>query len=221
LPPVTTFSIAAVDRETGEIGIAVQSKIVGVGAIVPWARAGVGAIATQASANVRCGPVGLLMLEIGATPGQTIELLTRNDPAKSHRQLGIVSAAGETATFTGKDCLARAGGRTGDAYVVQGNILEGENVIDAMAKAFEETAGVLAERLLAALEAGQTAGGDKRGRQSAALLVVRDGWGYGGLNDRFRDIRVDEHEHPIRELRRVYQKHRALFPRPAPVNSEK
>lgn len=213
-PLVATFSIVAVDRETGEIGVGVQSKIVGVGSIVPWARAGVGAIATQAAANVRYGPVGLLMMEIGSTPEQTIEMLTSKDPGKAIRQVGIVSASGKTATYTGKDCNGWAGGKTGDGFAVQGNILTGEAVIEAMAKAYEETEGVLAERLLAALEAGQKAGGDKRGRQSAGLLVVREGWGYGGLNDRFRDIRVDEHEHPIQELRRVYEKHRALFRRP-------
>jgi len=213
-PTVATFSIVAIDPETGEIGVAVQSKIVGVGSIVPWARAGVGAIATQAAANVRYGPVGLLMMEIGTTPEQTIEMLTSDDPGKPVRQVGIISASGETATFTGKKCNGWAGGRTGEGYAVQGNILTGEAVIDAMAKAYEESEGVLAERLLAALEAGQEAGGDKRGKQSAGLLIVCEGWGYGGLNDRFRDIRVDEHEHPIQELRRVYEKHRALFRRP-------
>ncbi len=213
-PTVATFSIVAVDRETGEIGVGVQSKIVGVGAIVPFAKAGVGAIATQAAANVRYGPVGLLMMEIGTTPEQTIEMLTSKDPRKAVRQVGIVSASGETATFTGEECNGWAGGKTGDGYAVQGNILTDEAVDDAMAKAYEETEGILAERLLAALEAGQEAGGDKRGKQSAGLLIVREGWGYGGLNDRFRDIRVDEHEHPIRELRRVYEKHRALFRRP-------
>lgn len=213
-PPVATFSIAAVDRETGEIGIAVQSKIVAVGAIVPFARAGVGAVATQSFANVRYGPVGLAMLELGATPAQAIESLTRADPASERRQVGIVDAEGRTATFTGDGCHDWAGGRTGDGYAVQGNILAGEEVVNAMAEAFEAAEGVLAERLLAALEAGQEAGGDKRGKQSAALLIVREGWGYGGLTDRFRDLRVDEHAEPIRELRRVYRKHRELFRRP-------
>ncbi len=214
VPPVATFSIVAVDRETGEIGVAVQSRVVGVGAIVPWARAGVGAVATQALANVRYGPVGLAILELGSTPEQAVEMLTRADPGRGERQVGIVDATGAAATYTGEDCLDWAGGRVGDGYAVQGNILAGEPVITAMAAAFEESGGVLAERLLAALEAGQAAGGDKRGRQSAALLVVREGWGYAGLNDRFRDLRVDEHPDPIAELRRVYEKHRALFPRP-------
>ena len=213
-PPVATFSIVAVDRETGEIGIGVQSKIVAVGAIVPFARAGVGAIATQSFANVRYGPVGLAMLELGATPEQAVESLTRADPASERRQVGIVDAKGRTATFTGEGCHEWAGGRTGDGYAVQGNILAGEDVVTAMAEAYEATEGVLAERLLAALEAGQEAGGDKRGRQSAALLIVREGWGYGGQDDRFRDLRVDEHSEPIQELRRVYEKHRDLFRRP-------
>lgn len=213
-PTVATFSIVAVDRETGEIGVAVQSRIVGVGAIVPWAKAGVGAIATQAFANVRYGPVGLAILELGSTPDQAIEMLTRGDPSKANRQIGIVDATGAAATFTGEECQDWAGGLTGDGYAVQGNILAGEAVIAGMAEAFEKTDGVLAERLLSALEAGQAAGGDKRGKQSAALLIVHENWGYARLNDRFRDIRVDEHETPIVELRRVYEKHRDLFPRP-------
>ncbi len=213
-PTVATFSIVAVDKETGEIGVAVQSKIVSVGSIVPFVRAGVGAVATQAYANVRYGPVGLIMLETGATPEQAVEMLTKMDPKKEHRQLGIVSAEGKVATFTGDKCSGWAGGISGDGYVVQGNILANESVVTAMANAFESTKGVLAERLIAALEAGQAEGGDKRGRQSAALLIAREGWGYAGLNDRFRDIRVDEHQTPIKELRRVYEKHRALFPRP-------
>lgn len=213
-PEVGTFSIVAVDRETGEIGVAVQSRIVGVGAVVPWAKAGVGAVATQAYANVRYGPVGLLMLELGSTPEQAVAMLTQADPLADRRQVGIVRADGEVATHTGAACQDWAGGRTGDGYAVQGNILAGQAVVDAMAGAFEKTEGELAVRLLAALDAGQAAGGDKRGMQSAALLIVRDGWGYGGLNDRYRDIRVDEHEDPIAELRRVYEKHRALFPPP-------
>ncbi|MCB1232386.1 MAG: DUF1028 domain-containing protein [Verrucomicrobiae bacterium] len=213
-PTVATFSIVAIDRDTGELGVAVQSRIVGVGSIVPWAKAGVGAIATQAWANVRYGPVGLAVLELGSTPEQAIEMLTKADSERDSRQVGIVDAAGKSATFTGEKCQEWAGGKTGDGYAVQGNILAGEDVVTAMSEAFEKTEGVLAERLLAALEAGQAAGGDKRGRQSAALLIVREGWGYSGLNDRFRDIRVDEHEHPIAELRRVYEKHRVLFPRP-------
>lgn len=213
-PPVATFSIVAVDKETGEIGVAVQSKIVGVGAIVPFAKAGVGAVATQSYANVGYGPVGLMALEAGLPPDKTLNLLIGEDPLRETRQVGIVSADGTATNFTGKECNAWAGGKIGENYAVQGNILAGPEVVEEMAKAFEETEGVLAERLIAALRAGQKAGGDKRGRQSAALLIVREGWGYGGLNDRYRDIRVDEHETPIEELERVYRKHRELFPRP-------
>ncbi len=218
-PTVATFSIVAIDRDTGELGVAVQSRIVGVGAVVPWARAGVGAIATQAWANVRYGPVGLAALELGSTPEQAIEMLTSADPESASRQLGIVDASGKCATFTGEKCQAWAGGRTGDGYAVQGNILAGPEVVTAMAEAFENAEGPLAERLLAALAAGQTAGGERRGQQSAALLIVREGWGYGGLNDRFRDLRVDEHPEPIAELHRVYEKHRRLFPRPDQAGS--
>ena len=214
-PVAATFSIVAVDRETGEIGVAVQSKIVAVGAVVPYARAGSGAIASQAWANPRFGPLGLLLLETGANPEQCLLFFKTGDQRIEDRQAGIVDAKGNAATFTGSKCSEWAGGKTGEGYAVQGNILAGEEVIDAMANAFEATAEkVLAERLLSALEAGQNAGGDRRGRQSAALLVVREGWGYGGLNDRFRDLRVDEHETPIAELKRVYQMHRKLFPRP-------
>ncbi|MEX2580914.1 MAG: DUF1028 domain-containing protein [Verrucomicrobiales bacterium] len=213
-PKTATFSIAAVDPETGEIGIAVQSKIVGVGAIVPFARAGTGAVATQAYANVKYGPVGLMALDLGIEPAKCLELLTADDADKESRQVGIVKADGTSATFTGSECFPWAGGESGENFAVQGNLLVGPGVVEAMAKTFAETDGVLAERLIAALEAGQEAGGDRRGKQSAALLVVREGWGYGGLSDRFRDIRVDEHPSPIEELERIYRKHRALFPRP-------
>jgi len=215
-PTVGTFSIVAVDKETGEIGVAVQSKIVAVGAVVPYAEADVGAVATQAAANPRYGPLGLaLMHDHQLAPQQVIDLMAEHDSGAAHRQVGIVAADGKAAARTGDACNAWAGHIVGDGFAVQGNILTGEEVVTAMAKAFEESAGeVLAERLLRALEAGQLAGGDKRGRQSAGLLVVREGWGYGGGNDRFRDLRVDEHEAPIAELRRVYDKHREMFPRP-------
>jgi uncharacterized Ntn-hydrolase superfamily protein len=213
-PTVGTFSIVAVDRETGEIGVAVQSRIVAVGAVVPYAEAGVGAVATQAAANPHYGPFGLALLH-KLTPQETIEVMVANDPGGSHRQVGIVSADGQAHAYTGDGCMNWAGHIVGDGYTVQGNILESEEVVSAMAEAFEASAGeVLPERLLRALEAGQEAGGDRRGRQSAGLLVARKGWGYGGGNDRFRDLRVDEHETPIAELRRVYDKHRKLFPRP-------
>lgn len=213
-PPTGTFSIVAVDPATGEIGIAVQSRIVAVGGIVPFAKAGVGAVATQAYANVRYGPVGLALLAEGLPPDECLRLLTSNDPLREARQAGIIDASGRPATWTGNECLDWAGGIVGKHFAVQGNILAGREVVAAMAAAFEKSEGVLAERLLAALKAGQAAGGDKRGMQSAALLVVREGWGYGGLNDRYRDLRVDEHDDPITELERVYHEHRRLFPRP-------
>ncbi|MBP82786.1 MAG: fimbrial assembly protein FimA [Verrucomicrobiales bacterium] len=212
--PVATFSIVAIDPETGEIGVAVQSKIVGVGAIVPFAKAGVGAVATQSYANTGYGPLGLLAFESDLDAAATIELLTRDDPLKSTRQVGVISANGDAASFTGADCHEWAGGKTGENYAVQGNILAGPEVIEAMTEAFENAKGVLAERLLAALAAGQEAGGDQRGRQSASLLIVRSNWGYGGVSDRFRDVRVDDHPTPIAELERVYRLHRDLFPRP-------
>ncbi len=213
-PPVATFSIVALDPETGEIGVGVQSKIVGVGAIVPFAKAGVGAIATQAYANVGYGPLGLLAMDAGMDADDTLALLVRDDPARSARQVGVLDANGNSATHTGADCFEWAGGIARENFSVQGNILTGPEVVEAMAEAFETTEGLLAERILAALRAGQDAGGDSRGRQSAALLIVREGWGYGGIGDRFRDIRVDEHETPIEELERGYVMHRDLFPRP-------
>lgn len=213
-PPVATFSIVATDLETGEIGIAVQSKIVSVGSIVPFARAGVGAVATQSYANVKYGPFGLYLLEEGHSPDSVLSMLTQADPQRDHRQAGIIDKEGNASSFTGKECTAWAGSVVGKNFAVQGNMLTGPEVVEAMAKAFQDTEGVLSERLLASLEAGQKAGGDKRGRQSAALIIVRENWGYGGMNDRFRDVRVDEHETPIKELRRVYEAHRKLFPRP-------
>lgn len=213
-PPVATFSIVAVDPATGEIGVGVQSKIVGVGSIVPFAKAGVGAVATQSFANTGYGPLGLRAFAEGISPDKVIKILTTDDPMRERRQVGVINAAGKAANFTGKECHGWAGGVVGENFAVQGNILTGPEVVKEMARAFQETEGVLAERLIAALRAGQAAGGDSRGRQSAALLIVREGWGYGGIDDRFRDIRVDEHETPIEELDRVYRKHRDLFPRP-------
>lgn len=216
-PTVGTFSIVAVDVKTGEIGVAVQSRIVAVGAVVPYAEAGVGAVATQAAANPRYGPLGLaLMREHQLTPEQCVDLMSEYDEGEARRQIGMVAADGKAAARTGEGCMDWAGHVVGEGFTAQGNILASEEVVTAMAKAYEESAGeVLAERLLRALEAGQAAGGDRRGRQSAALLIVCEGWGYGGGNGRFRDLRVDEHETPIAELRRVYVKHREMFPRPA------
>lgn len=213
-PPVATYSIVALDPQTQELGVAVQSRIPAVGAIVPWVKAGVGAIATQSYSNTQYGPDGLALLQEGKTAAQAIEILTGSDPGRSHRQVGIVDASGNAATFTGDECLSWAGGKTGQHYAVQGNILVSEAVVDAIAAGFEASQGDLATRLIDALQAGQDAGGEKRGMQSAALYIAREGWGYAGLNDRFRDIRVDDHVQPIKELRRVYDVHKKLFPRP-------
>lgn len=213
-PEVATFSIVAYDAKTQELGVAVQSKVPAVGAIVPWAKAGVGAVATQAFANTTYGPRGLELLAGGKSPLEAIDALVAADAGKPRRQVGVVDAQGRAAAFTGENCFDWAGQVTGEGFTCQGNLLAGEAVVQAMAKAFVETEGVLAERLLAALEAGQAAGGDKRGRQSAALLIVREGWGYGGYDDRLRDLRVDDHPTPIKELRRVYGVHKGVFRRP-------
>ena len=208
---VATFSIAAFDPETDSLGVAVQSKFLAVGAVVPWARAGVGAVATQAMANFNYGPRGLDLMAEGRTAEEAAETLTSADEGRDHRQLGVVDARGRTATFTGSGCFGWAGGVTGEHYAAQGNILVGPEPVDAMAKAYEGTEGDLAARLLAALDAGQEAGGDSRGRQSAALLVVREGGGYGGDNDRVIDLRVDDHPDPIKELIRIRDLHTLYF----------
>ena len=211
---ISTFSIVARDSQTGEWGVAVQSKLVAVGAIVPYAEAGVGAIATQAWGNPRFGPLGLELLKSGRNGEDTLNLMIGADPRRSHRQLAIIGEEGNASIHTGKSCLEWAGHKTGRDYGVQGNLLAGPEVIQAMATAFENSKGTLAEKMIASLREAQKMGGDKRGRQAAALLVVRKGWGYGGLNDRFRDLRVDDHTKPIEELDRIYQIHRATFPRP-------
>ena len=213
-PRVATFSVVAADPRTGEIGVAVQSRFLAVGAVVPWARAGVGAVATQALGNTTYGPEGLKLLAAGTAPDEALRQLTAQDERREVRQVGLVNAAGQAATYTGAECHAWAGGRTGPHYAVQGNILAGEAVVTAMAESFEKSAASgkeLGQRLIDALAAGQAAGGDKRGMQSAALLVVREGWGYAGLNDRYRDLRVDDHAAPIVELQRLYELHRRTF----------
>lgn len=212
-----TFSICAFDREAGELGIAVQSKFLAVGAVVPWARAGVGAIATQAHANTSYGPRGLELLASGLAPEAVVKQLVRDDPEREKRQLGIVDAEGRAATFTGAECFEWAGGVAGRGYCAQGNILGGRAVVDRLAHGFESAPGTLAERLVAALGDGQRAGGDRRGMQSAALLVVKEKGGYGGLNDRFIDLRVDDHERPIEELERLLDLY-ALYFKLGPVS---
>jgi uncharacterized Ntn-hydrolase superfamily protein len=202
-PVVATFSIVARDAETGEMGVAVASRFFAVGHVVPWAKAGVGAVATQSFMNTSFGWRGLELLEKGLTPEEIVTVLTRNDDNPEQRQLGIVSADGKSATYTGKKCLAWAGGRNGPDYAVQGNILAGEAVVIGIEKAFLETKGTLAERLYAALLAGEKNGGDSRGKQSAALLVVKEKAGYGGYTDRAIDIRVDDHAEPFKELGRL------------------
>jgi uncharacterized Ntn-hydrolase superfamily protein len=200
---VATFSIVGVDPANGDLGVAVESRFFAVGSVVPWAEAGVGAVATQASGNTTFGPKGLTMLRLGMPAGDVLKNLLATDPGRERRQVGIVDAAGNTASFTGKECMSWAGGITGKNWTAQGNILVGQDTVTAMGRAFEATKGELAERLMAALEAGQAAGGDSRGQQSAAILVVRQGGGYQGLNDRYIDLRVDDAKEPIVELRRL------------------
>ncbi len=202
--PVATFSIVGYDPSTAELGIAVQSKFFAVGAVVPWAKAGVGAIATQASANTTYGPRGLALLQAGLSPQETLDSLLATDTGRDRRQVGIVDARGRVAAHTGSECMAWAGHRTGANFTAQGNILVSEETVAAMTRAFEETEGMLGEKLMRAIEEGQKAGGDSRGVQSAAILIVREGAGYGGHNDRYCDLRVDDHTDPIGELRRIF-----------------
>ncbi len=213
-----TFSIVARDPQTGELGVAVQSKFLAVGAVVPWAKAGVGAIATQSWANTSYGPHGLELLASGLSATEAMAQLIAEDQNRTSRQVGIVGVDGAPASFTGDECYPWAGGHVGEHYTCQGNILVGEETVLSMAHAFEQTKGLLCDRLVAALAAGQAAGGDSRGQQSAALLVVRKGGGYGGFNDRFIDLRVDDHPRPIDELQRILQLHKLyLFP-PNPLD---
>jgi uncharacterized Ntn-hydrolase superfamily protein len=200
-----TFSIVAVDRQRGEWGVAVQSKFVAVGALVPWAKASVGAVATQALANAAYGPDGLRLLESGLSAQEVVKKLTEADPKREERQLGVVDARGGAAAFTGANCSASAGHVVGNGYACQGNTLYGDKVVPAMARAYEATPGDLPERLLAAISAGQREGGDRRGMQAAALLVVRAGGGYEQGSDRWIDIRVDDHPSPIEELKRIFK----------------
>jgi uncharacterized Ntn-hydrolase superfamily protein len=209
--PVATFSLVACDLDRGQWGVAVASKFLAVGSVVPWAEPQAGAVATQSYANPRYGPDGLGLLRQGFSAEEVVRRLTEADEGRDERQLGVVDAAGRGATFTGPGCHDWAGGRVGDGYAAQGNILVSGDTVDALAEAFESTGGSLSERLLAALAAGDAAGGDSRGRQSAALLIVERDGGYAGLSDIVVDLRVDDHEAPIDELRRLYEIHQQLF----------
>lgn len=211
-----TFSIVARDEATGDLGVAVASKFLAVGSAVPWARAGVGAIATQAYANLRYGPDGLDLLAGGLAASETVERLTTADHARSHRQVGVVDATGGAASYTGDSCMAWAGGRSRDGVAAQGNILTGPEVVDAMLETYVATTGRFTDRLIAALAAGDGAGGDSRGRQAAAVLVVRAGAGYLGGDDRFADLRVDDHPDPVAELTRIRALHALMWERPLP-----
>jgi uncharacterized Ntn-hydrolase superfamily protein len=208
-----TFSLVACDLDAQDWGVVVASKFLAVGAIVPWVAAEAGAVATQSYSNVRFGPDGLDLMRSGAGAQEALDQLVAVDEGRDQRQVGIVDRRGGAATFTGSACHDWAGGRTGTGYAAQGNILAGAVVVDAMASAFESASGSLAERLLTGLAAGDRAGGDSRGRQSASLVVHRPGAGYAGGNDVLVDLRVDDHPDPVSELARLYEIHDLLFGR--------
>jgi len=211
-PVVATYSIVACDLEEGQWGVAVQSKFLAVGSVVPWAEPQVGAIATQAYANPSYGPNGLALLREGLSANEVVERLTSEDAGRDQRQLGVVDASGESASWTGRRCNDWAGHRNGAGYAAQGNILVGEETVTALATTFEANAQLpLAQRLIDCLAAAQAAGGDRRGQQSASLLVVQKEGGYAGLSDTLVDLRVDDHERPIQELRRIAGLHSRLF----------
>lgn len=211
-PRVSTYSIVACDLEAGQWGVAVQSKFLAVGSVVPWAEPHVGAIATQSYANPRYGPDGLALLRDGRSAEEVVEALTAADAGRAERQVGVVDRVGRGATFTGEGCLEWAGGRTGGGYAAQGNILVSQETVDALAVTFEGNGHLsLAERLIECLAAAQAAGGDRRGQQSASLLVVEQDAGYAGLSDVVVDLRVDDHEHPIPELLRLHGLHNEIF----------
>jgi uncharacterized Ntn-hydrolase superfamily protein len=215
-PRVSTFSIVARDPANGDLGVAVPSKFPNVRVAVPYAKAGVGAVATQSFSNSDFGTKGLDLLALGATPQEVLTIVSRDDADLQDRQVGIVDAKGRSATFTGKKCFDWAGGRTGPDYAIQGNILVSEATVDAMEKAFLGTRGSLADRLLAAIRAGAEAGGDKRGRQSAALVVVRQGASYDAKSDRYIDISVYDAKDPIAEIFRLYELQKVHFERSDP-----
>jgi uncharacterized Ntn-hydrolase superfamily protein len=209
--PISTYSIVAVDLEAKQWGVAVQSKFLSVGSVVPWAEPEIGAIATQAYANPRYGPNGLQLLREGLSAEEVVDKLTSEDEGRDHRQLGVVDGQGRSASYTGSECMDWAGGRTGNGYAAQGNILVNKETVDALAETFESTSGPLAERLIDCLAAAQEAGGDSRGQQSSALLVVERDGGYARMSDVVVELRVEDHELPIEELRRIYKLHDEIF----------
>lgn len=229
-PLVSTFSIVAIDPDNGDVGVAVQSKFPNLRPVVPWAEAGVGAVATQSMANVSFGPKGLTLMRNGATAEEALRILIANDSARESRQVGLVDAKGNSATWTGSECFDWAGGVAGEhwagrsvivagkGFAAQGNILVGKPTVEAIAKTFQSTKGSLADRLVAAIVAGGKAGGDRRGEQSAALLVKRKGAGYDGTTDDYIDISIYDHVTPLKELERLYQLHKLYFFRSDPRN---
>jgi uncharacterized Ntn-hydrolase superfamily protein len=211
-PLIATYSIVACDLEAQQWGVSVQSKFLSVGSVVPWAEPYVGAVATQAYANPRYGPNGLQLLRDGLSAQEVVDRLTGEDEGRDHRQLGVVDGDGNSATYTGKECMDWAGGRTGVNYAAQGNILVSAETVDALAETFESSAGrPLADRLIDCLAVAQAAGGDSRGQQSSALLVVQRDGGYAGMSDVVVELRVEDHERPIEELRRIYTLHDEIF----------
>ncbi|MDW7649714.1 MAG: DUF1028 domain-containing protein [Bacillota bacterium] len=214
--PINTFSIVGYDPTTGESGVAVASKFLAAAAVVPWARAGAGAIATQSWANLEFGTKGLELLAAGKSAQEVLDELVAADEGRAVRQVGIVDERGGSASYTGDECYDWAGGITGPNFACQGNILVSEETVKAMAEAFQSTTGDLADRLVAALLAGDEAGGDNRGKQSAGLLIVKEAGGYGGVTDKYIDLRVDDHKEPVRELARILKLHKLYFKKSAP-----
>lgn len=216
---IHTFSIAAYDPNEESFGVGVASKFLAVGAVVPWAQAGTGAVATQAYGRIVFGPQGLAMMAQGKSAQETLEALLHDDPLREQRQVGIVDAQGRAAAHTGSECFAWAGHRTAEGFTVQGNILAGEQVIADMADAYLSAKGELSDRLMAALAAGDAAGGDRRGKQSAAVLVAKPNGGYGGDSDRYLDLRVDDDPMPIEKLGALVAMHHLYFGKPKPEDA--
>ena len=213
---IATFSIIGRDPETSELGVAVQSKFLGAGSVVPWARAEAGAIATQAAANLDYGEIGMFLLSKGYPADKVLRALLALDDGREERQIGIVDARGGSVSFTGRECMNWAGGLSGPNFAAQGNILVGEETVKALARTFQETGGPLARRLVTALDRAQDAGGDRRGRQAAGLLVVKEKGSYGGYNDKYIDLRVDDDPEPIKRLIHLLDLHELYFSKTAP-----